>query len=60
MTSSERKDSVSSLQRSIEERADEIVKHAVDTQLPPTDLLADLDAFQREVDALRAKALRGT
>ncbi|GAB7337414.1 hypothetical protein MBLNU457_g2756t1 [Dothideomycetes sp. NU457] len=60
MTSSERKDSVSSLQRSIEERADEIVKHAVDAQLPPSDLLADLDAFQREVDALRAKALRGT
>jgi len=50
---------VSSLQRSIEERADEIVKHAVDAQLPPADLLADLDAFQREVDALRAKALKG-
>jgi len=56
---SERKDSVSSLQRSIEERADEIVKHAVDAQLPPANLLADLDAFQREVDALRAKALKG-
>lgn len=50
----DRRDSVSSLQRAIQEEGSETPKT---DEVPPVDMLADLDAFQREVDALRAKAL---
>ncbi|KAF2148898.1 hypothetical protein K461DRAFT_324351 [Myriangium duriaei CBS 260.36] len=51
----DRRDSVSSLQRAAEEEAALRLKE----QKPAVDMLADLDAFQREVDALRARALGG-
>ncbi|KAF4549813.1 Hypothetical protein D9617_20g028690 [Elsinoe fawcettii] len=54
----DRRDSVSSLQRVTEDEASQAAK--VEAEKKATkDMLADLDAFQREVDALRAKALSG-
>lgn len=54
---SDRKDSVSSLRGDLEPPVDENMKEST---LPNVDFMADLDAFQKEVDALRAKALKGT
>ncbi|KAF2224441.1 hypothetical protein BDZ85DRAFT_102378 [Elsinoe ampelina] len=54
----DRRDSVSSLQRVTEDEAAQAAKAEAE-QKATNDMLADLDAFQREVDALRAKALRG-
>ncbi|GAM89322.1 hypothetical protein ANO11243_073590 [Dothideomycetidae sp. 11243] len=54
----ERRDSVSSLRRAAEEQATSMNKTEVDSGAN-ADMLADLDAFQREVDALRARALGG-
>ncbi|KAG8625315.1 hypothetical protein KVT40_007066 [Elsinoe batatas] len=54
----DRRDSVSSLQRVAEDEAAQAAKAEAE-QKATNDMLADLDAFQREVDALRAKALRG-
>ncbi|PNS17906.1 hypothetical protein CAC42_3865 [Sphaceloma murrayae] len=54
----DRRDSVSSLQRVAEDEAAQIAKAEAEAKATQ-DMLADLDAFQREVDALRAKALAG-
>lgn len=54
----DRRDSVSSLQRVAEDETAQAAKAEAESQATQ-DMLADLDAFQREVDALRAKALAG-
>ena len=52
---SSRRDSVSSLQRVAEDQSPDTPKATRTADLPDRDMLADLDAFQREVDALRTQ-----